>query len=80
MSLAPGFNEASALQRRKPHRHPRRQHRHRASMRPPLFSGGNLSALYGNCLTEVRASMRPPLFSGGNVLRSPRKSPSTLLQ
>ena len=38
----------------------------RASMRPPLFSGGNLLGVSQQTLSKF-ASMRPPLFSGGNV-------------
>src|SRR5690606_14963056 len=43
-----------------------RGHLARASMRPPLFSGGNfVGTIHG--VDEDLASMRPPLFSGGNL-------------
>ena len=38
---------------------------HLASMRPPLFSGGNLRDKFVAAAGGI-ASMRPPLFSGGN--------------
>ena len=60
------FNEASALQRRKRELELPRGPRRVASMRPPLFSGGNLQRGVERRQGQV-ASMRPPLFSGGNV-------------
>ena len=60
------FNEASALQRRKPSVRLGRKAIGVASMRPPLFSGGN-AARPDHPAARRPASMRPPLFSGGNV-------------
>ena len=60
-----GFNEASALQRRKRAVCGSSRAEEVASMRPPLFSGGNAPGREWRALVQ-RASMRPPLFSGGN--------------
>ena len=67
------FNEASALQRRKPLRRPEPLRGPHASMRPPLFSGGN-RARRGRRVDVDAASMRPPLFSGGNAYVPPGPS------
>ena len=61
------FNEASALQRRKQADPRQASHALIASMRPPLFSGGNARRVERH-EPRPRASMRPPLFSGGNAL------------
>src|SRR5438874_451279 len=72
-----GVNEAAADQRRKSHPTPDPAACNgRASMRPPLISGGNVG---GNHVIASfdRASMRPPPISGGNSRsRTERRSTS----
>ena len=38
-------------------------------MRPPEFTGGNLSEALATTLRPATASMRPPEFTGGNVVQ-----------
>ena len=60
------FNEAVALQRRKRRRSIWSGRRSVASMRPSLFSDGNVFC-YDNAGVPTLASMRPSLFSDGNT-------------
>ena len=52
-------------------------HLHDASMRPPEFTGGNLSRYRLVAMSVAPASMRPPEFTGGNRRTACQQTPTS---